>query len=64
MSLKPKKNLEIGINFYWPLRQERTNRCQENNNFAQFEQERWGSLVRTYLIIDAYLYKESCQGAQ
>ena len=51
MSLKPKKNLEIGINFYWPLRQERTNRCQENNNFAQFEQERWGSLVRTQPII-------------
>jgi len=36
-----KKSLESGINFFfWPFRQESTNRCQENDNFAQFEQER------------------------
>ena len=29
-------------NFLWPLGQGCTNKCQENNDSAQFERERWG----------------------
>ena len=60
-----KEKLASGaIIFFWSFECETTSRCQEFQTLTQFEQERWGSLVRTYLIIDAYLYKESCQGAQ